>query len=529
MLKVLLIDDEREILNGMKHIVDWESYGYTIAGCYDSTREAMKFARKEVPDLILTDIRMPGITGLDLIASLSEELVTTKFVILSGYDDFNYARKAIEYGASYYLLKPVDEDELVSILKKLKEEINKSKLEITANKKMIKMVEATEMLIEQNAFRKLIKERIEALSDAECNRLHSFTVNGGFYIVLIKMDKYLINNCDYVYLNNSNSFLHLKNVFYNYFKHYIFIDEGQLEVLFIKDDSVSVDLLIRLKDDINKYAGNTSSIGVARFTGNIDDFPSDFSSFCRIFEEKRFFSGKNSVYIITDHFSRQSASYKMPSLAKSFKEGVRKGLLSADSNKIRDTVDGVCTILKNEYEISDTNQIYAMFVEVLFSVKEMLFNSFKMIDKDVEKLVRTELVNEIEVLDDLKEFAINTLEDVITAIMDGEKNGSPNIINQIKYHISTNYSDNISLETIAQKYHFNHCYLSYLFKKETGINFSNYIIDVRLEAAKRFLIETDMSVSEIAAKVGYSNEKSFFHLFKRKIKVSPNRYRIENR
>lgn len=125
MFKVLLVDDEPFVTKALKMLINWENFGYNICGEASNGEKAIKLIEEEKPDIVITDIRMPKIDGLQLIKYSIEKLnINTKFIILSGYEDFKYAQQAIRYGVKDYLLKPIDEDELVKRLRKLLLELN---------------------------------------------------------------------------------------------------------------------------------------------------------------------------------------------------------------------------------------------------------------------------------------------------------------------------------------------------------------------------------------------------------------------
>ena len=130
-MKVLIVDDEPFITQGLSLLIDWEKEGFEIAGCLENGREALDFLEKNEVDLVLTDIRMPECSGLDLVEQVRGRGISDAyFIIMSGYDDFGYAQKAIKMGCMDYLLKPVDGDELIEILRKIRsEESRKSKEE----------------------------------------------------------------------------------------------------------------------------------------------------------------------------------------------------------------------------------------------------------------------------------------------------------------------------------------------------------------------------------------------------------------
>lgn len=122
MLKVLIADDEPNIREGLVHLIDWNSYGFVVAGLAINGLEALEFIQQENPDLLITDIRMPDMDGLELIEQIRTFNDSIRIIVLSGYDTFYYAQKAIQYGAERYILKPIEEDELIECLEKIRRE-----------------------------------------------------------------------------------------------------------------------------------------------------------------------------------------------------------------------------------------------------------------------------------------------------------------------------------------------------------------------------------------------------------------------
>lgn len=119
MRKVLIVDDEVSIRNGLPLIINWESYGYQIVGSAENGETGLAMIRELKPDVVIADIRMPGKNGLDMVAAANEEGFSFYAIILSGYSDFDYAKQALQLGAVTYLLKPIDEEELIAILTKI--------------------------------------------------------------------------------------------------------------------------------------------------------------------------------------------------------------------------------------------------------------------------------------------------------------------------------------------------------------------------------------------------------------------------
>ena len=187
MYRVLIADDESIIREGIKCLFDWESLGYTIAGEAANGETAYQQILALQPDIVLLDIRMPGMSGLDVIREARAQGFTGKVIILSGYSDFKYAQEAIRYGVQYYLTKPIDEDELEEILRSIKENLDKDAA--TANTREHYREKARETII-----RDLLTNDID-LSHINTTDLH---LTADTYQVVI-YEKYSHNTADASY------------------------------------------------------------------------------------------------------------------------------------------------------------------------------------------------------------------------------------------------------------------------------------------------------------------------------------------
>lgn len=127
LINVLIVDDEKIVREGIKHLIDWNNLGFCICGEAANGEEALSMIKLYDPGLVLLDIRMPKLYGTDLIAKVREDGFEGDFIILSGYTDFSYAQTALHYGASFYLTKPIDENELINSVLAVKEKISKKR------------------------------------------------------------------------------------------------------------------------------------------------------------------------------------------------------------------------------------------------------------------------------------------------------------------------------------------------------------------------------------------------------------------
>ena len=182
MFKVLLVDDEPSVIQLLENLVDWESLGYSICGTASNGEEALEILKQSNPHLAIIDIRMPKINGLQLLQQASEILyLRTKFIVLSAYNDFEYAKTVMRYRVSDYILKPIDDEELIPALKRVREQIDK---EVgTLESKTNKLKFAT-----SNYINRIIKDESSEEVIERCNSILGLKNNNWFRCALVEIN-----------------------------------------------------------------------------------------------------------------------------------------------------------------------------------------------------------------------------------------------------------------------------------------------------------------------------------------------------
>lgn len=217
MYKVLLVDDERIIREGIAVIIDWERYGFLLIGTAQNGVEALEIIRQESPEVVITDLKMPVLNGLELIAKVKPELPETVFIILSGYGEFEMAREAMRYGVRYYLLKPCNETKIIEILNEIKAEllqkeekeqffkenhVNLGKVNQTTHNKIIKNIikYVQDNLSNEELSLKWIAGQVCYMNDSYLSKLFIKETGEKFshYLMRLRMEKAkeLIEKCD---------------------------------------------------------------------------------------------------------------------------------------------------------------------------------------------------------------------------------------------------------------------------------------------------------------------------------------------
>ncbi|MDM8128072.1 response regulator, partial [Paraclostridium benzoelyticum] len=262
MYKLYLLDDEPFILEGLKYIIDWEEYGFDVVGTSNNGEDGFNFIKNEDVDLIITDIMMPKMTGLELISNLKKINHNAKFIVLSAFQEFQYAKEAISMGAENYLTKPIDEDELIQTIEEVKKKIEKVKLEKVDTK-----------ILKNDLILKLICNKN---NDGVLDRLRLEGVNLNYKNLCVVILEFAEGgNINNLILN------HIDNLNYEYCVNL------QNQILIIMDkESANKDVLRSLKDDLNSTTNEQIYISRGKYVDSIENLNCSYQSAKDIHEYK---------------------------------------------------------------------------------------------------------------------------------------------------------------------------------------------------------------------------------------------------
>lgn len=529
MLKLLLVDDEQPILDGLKYLIDWSQLGVNSIRTATNGRDALAVMNNFKPDIIITDIKMPFMDGLELIRTVKEELPETKCIVLCGYQDFEYARQAMKYGAIRYLVKPVEEEELIEII----EDISESMLNTNQEKERLEYL--NRKLIESEPFlrNKLLYDIVSGETADLCDvssKLKRFGINkfpqkfvcavlefeindsiGGFTGEDLELVRFGVANiADELICSKANGF-----VFYMLKKQVIMI---------VDVSSFNPHILETLLRDIiyqiSKYLNILVTIGVSSIHNCIEDAPKAFREAKSALRYKLLI-GWEKVINYNDVATDINKGIIIP--INVWKK-IENSIITGDSENIPDVVAELFNELKLLKGVDPTELLDKCRDELLLirrnieeiGLEDSLLKDF--IDEFDQKMY-------IITLEEMEAKFIDVFQRLAREIFQTNNLGIKSVINQIKQYIDQNYTDNISLNTLSEKFYVNSSYVSRLFKQELGENFIDYLTDKRMEEAVRLLLSTEMHVYEISEKIGYGNPKYFSQLFKKYTGVSPREYR----
>lgn len=492
MYKLYLLDDEPFILEGLKYIIDWEEYGFNVVGTSSNGEDGFNFIKNEDVDLIITDIMMPKMTGLELISNLKKINHNAKFIVLSAFQEFQYAKEAISMGAENYLTKPIDEDELIQTIEGVKKKIEKIKLEKVDTK-----------IFKNDLILKLICNKN---NDGVLDRLRLEGVNLNYKNLCVVILEFAEGG------NINNHILnYIDNLYYEYCVNL------QNQILIIMDkESINKDALRNLKDDLSSITNEQIYISRGKYVDSIDNLNCSYQSAKDIHEYKLVYP---NISWIREY---KEKSYNLENIDYIDFDHLKKLLLNKDNKESLNYIESIFSKLKKDENLT-VKQIKTKSIEVFLNVYNY-FNDSKIIkglDLYLEKVINSVNLDQIQLeLNNMIKHRQSKLEETDDSI-------SPIILKLLR-NIEENYSKDLNLKEISETYNINSIYLGQLFQKETGILFSDYLNNFRVNKAKNLLVETSLKAAEIGELVGYANKNYFYRKFKDIVGITPSEWRKIN-
>ncbi|MCM1193519.1 MAG: response regulator transcription factor [Butyrivibrio sp.] len=516
MYHVLIADDESIIREGIKCLLDWESLGYTITDEAAGGEQALQKLLSQAPDVALMDIRMPGLTGLEVIRRAREAGYDGEFIILSGYSDFKYAQEAMRCGVQYYLTKPVDEEDLSGILGCIRDKLDSR--QDSADAAAHYRQKARDAIVRDILLGKV------PLSDKKFSDLH-----GDVYQVVICQPYNTTPPKTQSPAFRFADLLHLANQDNNFF------DSVTLEYndVFLLKGSYAVGKFAAL---LEQYGGETTPqkdspldaffITYGKCVHSAEEIPQSYYQASKLLE-RRFFCGQaqHTIGYRTLPDRQDGASVINARLLADYSEALLNYIQAFNRSMAAETLNRLQQELCNASDSIDDIKLF--LADLCLSIKEKmsrLYGSVALSFAGNADIIR--FINSRYYLYEIILFLTEQFEAMMAAIGNSSRDS---VLDDILRYINHNYADNITLENIATLFGYNSSYLGRIFSKKMGENFNSYVDHVRIEHSKELLLKEDAKVYTIAEKVGYRSPDYFHTKFKKYVGMSPAEYRKRSR
>ncbi|MBO0994680.1 response regulator transcription factor [Bacillus sp. SD088] len=499
MYKVLLADDEPLITRGLGALIDWEDYGFEIMHISEDGEEALAYIQENPIDLLVTDIIMPKRTGLELFEEAKKVRPQLKCIVLSGYEEFDYVKKGMVLGIENYLVKPVDEDELLKTVQAVSEKLTAAHEE----------AEAT-------AFHTLKDNTLWRLLNGDINK-NEWEQRLSLYGMSSLRPFYNVSALEFSNVGNREIYIELRKIIESQFSAHCLLSPDQ-ELLIILDGTDPSDLY-QINQQLAQYL-HTNCPEMGSFYLSMGD-PVD--SMERI-EESYFQAREYSLYqiclepntVISSqvHVDRQTLLKNQ----QTYKADLVKRILDADE-KVEEGIGLFFQTLTKHTEFLAPAVARKYAIDLIAYIHHSI--------QDVKHYNHTAAIEKLVYATNLKQIKhilMDYCQELLSAIDHQQDSRSPIIQNVLDY-MHAHYNEELSLKTLSQRFHINPIYLGQLFQKEIGVVFSEYINHFRLEKAKELLKTTHLRAGEIGKKVGYSDTAYFYKQFKKHIGTTPTEWR----
>lgn len=532
MIKVLIADDELRICELIFRLIDWEALGMSVIAVAHDGRETIKIIKNEMPDIVITDIRMPGYNGVDVIRIGKEYNSDIQFIIISGYSQFDYAQNAIHYGVSDYLLKPVKAEELTKALLRIKNRIDK-------NNQMYSQVKKAWTLEQQN--RRLYREQLimdiahgkgfDVLTKDmnTLNEQYKYEFIPGFFtIVIVKADGLNFEE------KTESSFLYekiqqsLSFAFAPVMQEmqgtmldngtYIFLFNYENEYAEIESQLHRLLNQMLLQKDVFKKLHLT--IGLGKRVNCLAEVGKSY--------ETAYLAIKDRILVGTDRIIEGKEKIVVQDYKDYFLHTVRElenVVENLDDKRISDIIQEWGTALSKDKEINGYQIEQSAKALVNSYLLSMQKNNYTLDEDDnLLKDFMKSIENCIS-LGEIQELLSGTLEQSLSEYRHKRALSGSKPIRDAKEYIRNNLAGNLTIQEVSEYVGYSSAHFSVRFKQECGITFSDYVMESRIEKSKELLKNTRETIESIAAAVGYSDVKSFTKNFKKYTEVKPSQYR----
>lgn len=519
MISVMIVDDEPFIREGLKVVINWEEQGFHIVEEASNGQEVLEILENTKIDLVIADIRMPIFSGLEMIEEAKRRFDTnTKFVILSGYSDFEYVRKALNQNVSDYILKPIQKEELINTLKRVKDEILKEQLD----EKEIQQLKSNQL-----------KNSIEGLV-------------GGLYteasLCLIRENFGPIHTLRYVLLRivsktdskvPSSMRLHVEELLteqVNGMDYYLTDSK--------KVNANTYDIGLILYSKVRKVRDLELIEKIFQFTQSDLDFQYSFYVGKQVEELEQLCESYKSAMKVTVNQcmsdTKDQITYFDEMKAKeSTRHTVSHDKIERLTQYVKEhNIEQITPVIKSIYEELKEGLVEPELIQI--NIRYILYNLVDITQDLLETTEEEELlenlnntmIEDVTYCSDMEAF-IHVVIDLAEYLYQLKNASASNVLSKIIKEIDEHYAENLSLKDLGKKYYVNSVYLGQVFKKEIGKSFKDYLNMVRIEKAATLLKETDERVYAIAEKVGYQKVDYFINKFVSIKGTTPHQYRIK--
>lgn len=530
LLKLIIVDDEPIILRGLVETYDWEAMGFLLAGTAENGETAVELIRRTKPDVVLTDVRMKKMTGLDLIEQVRLFDENVVFIVISAYRDFEYARKACEVGAFSYLLKPVEDEKLWEVMKGARELCEKRREERRERDNMERLLVGDKDNFLQSIVQKYLRGSISEEKFVQVLDMMKREIGREkmFLCVCADMDiSYKIINPVYYETERVCLFGRLEQVFEENYSYWIIDGEnGEKAYLLDVTGHRGVEPVRKILKEAAKELDSPVVSAVSGEYGGIAGMKKSYGQAVHFFETA-VEAGANGFTMNKEQAEEVMSPVSMADAESLVVSAIRKN----DRTQLKEAIKKyIYTLPVSEKEEPQRRYIHRLAV----AVELMLQDTYGLTD-EVEKWFRN-LYSTLPSLSGVR--AVDICYRLFGQVIDERQNSAKS--HDLEYFseymsIALAYIDEhlcdeeLSLSAVASAIYLNPVYFGRVFKNNQNMSFKQYVLHKRMDMAKRLILEGKESITSVGEMVGIPNRSYFTQVFKQYTGVLPSEYRKDQK
>lgn len=533
MWKLLIVEDELGIYHLINNFIDYASLQIELIGYARDGSSAAKMIEWQKPDIVITDISMPTMSGLEMIQKINEQGIDTRFIIISGYAQFDYAQTAIKLGVEDYLIKPINQEELNHVLARTIERIAQ------ARGTQFGAAAPTSDIYSQKKLRSsmlmgLVYDHSLSLNQplSALNEEYSFSFQAGFFSLSILHidcpDSVPLGIIDYI---SEHIATHIRSSLLEACADAELIaHHNRIYLLSNYTANQETGLFRTLQYALTfarDFAAEYSDTAVTLVVGLPVTQPAtlylSMQSALRVLHA-RILLGLNRVISAKDCIEQSEENYRY-TISRQLASDLNA---AADCKQIDALERSISALFEDMLTVHRAHplQLFSNVKESLFFLLTLLRQKELFADDPASLYLQyCDALDHYYVPSDLTHALPSLLCSSLRKEQESTDSENSKVMQTALAYIHENYNKNIQLEDVAEQVYLSSAYFGILFKKETGENFSSYLTNLRMEKAKELLKQIDQNISEIAYQVGYANKRYFSRIFKKNVGVTPQEFR----
>lgn len=526
MLTLTIVDDEKTTRDSIQSLIPWAEFGIGRVDTASNGIAALELARQAKPDIVLTDVRMPKMDGIELARKIREIYPLCKIIFISGYSDKEYLKTAINLKAISYIEKPLNIEEIKSVLRETVDLCLAEERRRNDDIKMMDRLNENLPLIYQKAAFNLIEEHadIPGIQAKYHIPLLDVPAADGYVVLCVAFNwVFGLDACvksaaksDVLQLLSAGS----AGISPTYVAG--FIEDDRLVYIAPISNTGQSEAAVRMLQIISPLSEGkfTASVGIGKDTGGLLDIPDAYRTAAESVK-LQFYDCCGQVFEAKNDNRKKYTADK--NLMKSFRDALRGNRLYEASQLISAFTDSVRNFRSSEIE--SVKNLYFHLLMIVFEVareRDLIGKA-----EENEQCYIWQEIERIRLMSELSEYLLNTMKAALPQV--GPDESENRKIAEINRYIRENISDKLlSVQTVAHSIFLNHQYLCSYYKKATGKTVNDFITEVRMEKAKELLLNKKIKIYDVTTRIGLTDSNYFSTLFKKYTGCTPSEYRERN-